>query len=420
MEANKQHLINHLLATNNFTATNDDVCYVIKHLGIIPTYPIILVGGTNGKGSTCAYLTTILTNAGYKVGTFTSPHVFEYNERIQINNKSIADEMLNRSLSDIITASPVNLGLFKTFTLAAHQIFIQQQVDIAVIEVGLGGKHDCTNLFEPTISAITNVELDHCEILGYDRESIAKEKAGIFRANKEALFGSTNIPQAIQDVAIKINTPLDIYGQQFSARKHDFSWDFLSNTGNLYSLPLPSMRGNEQIANASLAIAILQKLRTTFPVSSAQIKQGLLQTQLIGRFQVMPGIPQIIFDTAHNPQAIELMCQNMIKLPFAKKNFAVFSIADDKDWQSIITRHATQFDYWYLAKINSPRSVDPTELKTHLMAQGIAPESIQIMDTITDAFNLAYSQLTTDDRVVCFGSFLVVEEAYQALQRFRK
>lgn len=420
MAANKQQLINHLLATNNFTASNNDVKLVIDALQLTIKYPIILVGGTNGKGSTCAYLTTILTNAGYKVGTFTSPHIFDYNERIQLNNQPIDDTTLVAALNSVITNSHVNLGLFKTFTLAAHQIFTQQKVDIAVIEVGLGGAQDCTNLFEPSISAITNVELDHCDILGYDKESIAKEKSGIFRANKPALFGSRDIPQVINDTAQAINAQLSIYGNEFSARKHDFSWDFISNDGNLYSLPLPSMRGQEQLANASLAIAILQKLRTQFPVSSAQIKQGLLQTHLIGRFQVMPGVPQIVFDTAHNPQAIELMCQNMIKLPFAKRNLAVFSIADDKDWQTIINTYATQFDSWYIARINSPRSVDPEELQKQLIAQGVSPTAIHIAEDISAAFDTAYSQLTQDDRVVCFGSFLVVEEAYQALQRFRK
>lgn len=412
--------IDYLLKTNNFSATTEDIKETIKVLNLTPSYPIVLVGGTNGKGSTCAYLTTILSNAGYKVGTFTSPHVFDYNERIKINNQPIDDSTLSESLGSVIDASKVNLGLFKTFTLTCHLIFIAQKIDIAIIEVGLGGAKDTTNLFEPTISAITGVDYDHCDILGNTLEEIGLEKAGIFRNDKPVFYGSSNPPQTVIEYAQRIKSTLNLFGQDFQFKRHDHCWDFVSKQGNLYSLPYPSMRGEEQIFNATLAIAILNQLRGSFPVSIAQIKNGLLQTTLIGRFQVMPGQPQIIFDTAHNPQAIETMYKNMVKLQFAKRNFAVFAIAQDKNWQEIVTKHAKDFDFWYLAPLENNKSADVSAIQELLLQCNAISNNIVISETVSESFTKAYQNLTNEDRLICFGSFLCVEQGYQALKRIRK
>lgn len=420
METTKQDLINHLLKTSNFSTTNQELQKLVRKLEINPSYPIVLVGGTNGKGSTCAYLSTILTNAGYKVGTFTSPHVFDYNERIQINNKQINDDKLVPVLTKIINATDINFGIFKTFTLASHMVFMAENVDIAIIEVGLGGAKDATNIFEPTISAITGVDFDHCEILGDSLESIGVEKSGIFRPNKTALYGASNPPQSVLETAKKLGSKFIQYDKNFYYKKHDHCWDFYHSECNYYSLPFPSMRGSEQLLNASLALAILVELKNKFPLSISQIKNGLLQTHIIGRFQVMPGTPQIIFDTAHNRQAIEMMYQNMIKLQFAKRNFAVFAIADDKDWESIIERHAKNFDYWFLSSINSERSANPVFIKNKLSKSGVQLSNIDVSDSVQEAFTKAYQALNNEDRMVCFGSFLVVEQAYRTLQGIRK
>lgn len=412
--------IDYLLTTTNFSAKKEDISQTINALKIVPNYPIVLVGGTNGKGSTCAYLTTILSNAGYKVGTFTSPHVFDYNERIKINNHPIDDETLSENLAKLIAASTVNFGIFKTFTLASHLIFTAQKIDIAIMEVGLGGAKDTTNMFEPTISAITVVDYDHCDILGNTLEEIGHEKAGIYRSNKPAFYGASNPPSTVVKSAHEISAELQLFGHEFQFKKHDYCWDFISKETNLYSLPYPSMRGDEQIFNATLAIAILNKLKTNFPVSIAQIKNGLLQTALIGRFQVMPGVPQIIFDTAHNLQAIETMCRNMLKLQFAKRNFAVFSIANDKNWQEIVTRHAKEFNFWYLAPLENNKSAAVEEIKNLLLQLNVQSSNIVVSKTITESFMNAYQALKSEDRLICFGSFLTVEQGYQALSRIRK
>lgn len=413
-------LIKKLLTADNFIDNNDSVKHVIKALSIDPKYPIILVGGTNGKGSTCAYLTTILTNSGYKVGTFTSPHIFEYNERIKINNIPIDDVSLGTALADIIKSSDINLGIFKAFTLASHIIFEKNNIDIAIVEVGLGGKKDPTNLFEPLVSAITGIDYDHCDILGDTLEKIGLEKAGIYRNYKPAIYGSKNPPLSVTEYINSINSIPYLFGKNFSYKEHEFCWDFLSPLINLYSLPFPSMRGKEQISNASLAIIIITLIRDKFPVNIAQIKNGLLQTSLIGRFQVMPGTPQVVFDTAHNPQAVDVMYHNMLKLHFARRNFAVFSIAQDKNWKYIIKQHSKNFELWFLSPIKSKRSVNPEDIQKFLIELNVNQNNIFISTCVADSFKKAYQQLKSDDRLVCFGSFLTVEEAYQSFQGIRK
>lgn len=407
----KQLLIKELLKINDFAISLNYTRDIINKtsLNLIPKYPIVLIGGTNGKGSTCAYLTTILTLAGYKVGTFTSPHIFDYNERISINNKPVDDETLVTALKNIMNTSANSLGLFKTFTLAAHWIFHEQQIDIAIIEVGLGGNIDVTNLFEPTISAITNVDFDHCEILGNTLEKIGLEKAGIFRKNKWCFFGNQNIPTSIINYANKIKANLQIFGKDFMANKHDLSFDFLIPENNLYSLPYPALRGLEQVNNACLALAIINKL-PDFPVSINVIKNALLQTKLIGRFQLLPGTPQIVLDVAHNPHAVSIMLKNMVKLPMAKNNYAVFGIAQEKDIDAIIAICKDRFTKWFIAKINSPRGVANAKLKAILRQYNIAANDIVECENIKEAFNQAKEICNHDDRMICFGSFLVVEE----------
>lgn len=416
----KTELINHLLSAGNFTVNTDYLSSLINRLNIEPSYPIVLIGGTNGKGSTCAYLTTILTNAGYKVGTFTSPHIFEYNERIQINNKTIDDATLSNALEQIITASTDNIGMFNAFTLASHIIFCQHKIDIAIVEVGLGGRCDPTNLFDPDISAITGVDLDHCAILGDTLDKIGLEKAHIYRSNKPALFGSKNTPDSVKKYASSICAEFKQIDEQFGYRTHDHSWDFYSPKLNLYSLPFPSMRGKEQLANASLALAIMAELREKFPVNSSQIKNSLLQTSLVGRFQVLPGTPQIVFDTAHNPQALEAMWNNVLKLHFAKRNFAVFAIANDKDWQKIIAIHARHFDEWFISDLNTTRSADKSDIQQALLNHKVPACNIHLYESLEDATISAYNNLSTEDRMVCFGSFITVEHSYKAIKKVRK
>lgn len=428
------------------SATNSDPTLIqskacIAALNLYPTYPIILIGGTNGKGSVCAYLSTILTQAGYLVGSFTSPHVFKYNERICINTQPIDDESLTNALGQIISwnqTKSVNLGVFKTFTLAAHWLFIQKKVDIAIIEVGIGGRRDITNLFEPLISAITNVELDHCELLGDTIEAIGYEKAGIFRADKYAFFGSTTPPASLIEYAQKIGAKLERFGIDFGITRHNITaYDIKDNSNQnsviaghnscfdvwcgdkkYYGLPYPSLRGENQPNNVALSLAILNKLQYQFPLSISTIKSALLNTNLIGRFQVMPGLPEIILDVAHNPHAITGMLQNMLKLPFNGQTIAVFGIAKDKDALQIIQLCTNYFAKWFIAKTKQDRGLDTPHIAAILQNNLVPEENIIQCASIAEACLKAHQYNSA--RIMCFGSFLVVEESYTTISNMRK
>ncbi len=407
-------LINKILtAKQNPLANIQDI---ITALNISPNYPIILVGGTNGKGSVCAYLTTILTIAGFRVGTYTSPHVFAYNERICINNQPVDDLVLADALSKVMNKIE-SIGLFKTFTLAAHLIFIQQKIDIAIIEVGIGGRHDITNLFEPTISAITNVNLDHCEILGNTLDEIGYEKAGIYRQARPGFYGSQNPPPRLIEYAKQIGCKLQIFGTDFGVNRHELSFDVRCNNKTYYSLPYPALRGDNQPDNVALCLAILNQIHNDFPVSLGMIKTGLLQTKLIGRFQVLPGTPQIILDVAHNPHSVTNMLSNMLKLPFAPQNIAVFGIAQDKDVVQVIRQCKGNFDKWFIAKTNNIRGMDSNCIAKILTDNGVNKQNIIQCTTISEAYQNA--SLLSDARIICFGSFLVVEEAYNTIMSNR-
>lgn len=410
-----EQILTKLQESGNFSNNLPEIQETIQQLGLNPSYPIILIGGTNGKGSVCTYLSTILVNAGYWVGTFTSPHVSLYNERIQINNINVDDNTLNEALTEVLhvyhkIANNTNIGLFKAFTLAAHLTFMRKKIDIAIVEVGIGGKNDVTNLFEPLISAITNVDFDHRNILGDTLDAIATQKAGIFRHDKWAFFGSTNIPNTVVEYANLIGAKLQIMGKDFALQKDELSMSVRCNIKKYFSLPYPALRGIKQADNAALAIAILDKLHTLVPVSLNHIKSGLLTTSLIGRFQVLPGIPQTILDVAHNPPAVTHILENMLKLPSCKNTYAVFAIANDKDIEQIIFICRNIFSKWYIAKLNSSRALDPNKIALILFENGLKKEQIVICDNIQDAYEKAKYAANNDDRIVAFGSFLVIEE----------
>jgi dihydrofolate synthase/folylpolyglutamate synthase len=412
------NVIDKLLSTDNCSPTLAEVQQIIKQLNIAPNYPIILVGGTNGKGSTCAYLSNILRLSGFKVGCFTSPHVFNYNERISINNQPISDDDLVKYLNQITDVTNSPLGLFKTFTLASHLYFTAKKIDIAVVEVGIGGNRDITNIFTPTISAITGVDFDHCYLLGDTLDEIGLEKAHIYRPHKWAFYGSNNPPSSVINYATEIAAKLELLNKDFGVTLHENSFDvWCGSNNNYYTLPYPALRGKEQVHNVALGLAIISKLQLDFPTPLQAIKTALLETKLVGRFDVMPGLPQTVFDVAHNPQAVKTMLENMVKLPFAKHNFAVFGIAADKDYQQVIQISAGSFDKWYVATLDSPRGLDAAVVAQTLIANNIQANQIIICDNIEAAMQRAKQAAGENDRIMCFGSFLVVASAYQQYKK---
>jgi dihydrofolate synthase/folylpolyglutamate synthase len=261
-------------------------------MGLLPGFPVITVGGTNGKGSTCAMLSKIYQLAGYKVGTYSSPHLLRYNERVAINLVPASDEAIVASLRAVEAArGNVSLTYFEFGTLAAMHQFIASGVDVAVMEVGLGGRLDAVNAFEPDVSAVVTVDLDHQSYLGNDRESIGFEKAGIFRHGKPAFCADVNPPAALVKQAAILGLDLQCIGRDFSFVNEGTQWRWRGRNGQKPGLPFPALRGAYQLGNASLVIAIADAMHQRLPVTINDIKRGLLEVELPGRFQVLPGRP---------------------------------------------------------------------------------------------------------------------------------
>ena len=413
-------IIQQLAQVNDYLVSYEECKIIIKQLSINPTFPIILVGGTNGKGSVCNYISTILSEAGYKVGLYTSPHLFTYNERIKINNADILSESLCIILKKIISQN-INLGIFKTFTLASMLYFIEQKINIAVIEVGVGGGKDITNLFEPFISAITNITLDHCNILGNDVETIALEKSQIFRTNNTCFYGDFNAPKSLINYAHKINCNLMLFGEDFGYNLND-NLSIWIKDHIFYCIPLPYLRGHEQLKNVTLAIAIVYNIKDSFPLALQHIKQGVIKTRLMGRFQSIPGELEIILDVAHNEGAVSNLMYNIKSLVTNKQNIAVFGIANDKDYKQIIKIGKYYFSKWYIAKLNSTKSRDIFDIYNTLIENDLSEQQIIICNNIQQSFieasNFA-NTMRSKFRIVAFGSFDVVRNCLTIINKVR-
>jgi len=315
------------------------VAEVKQRLKLDPAFPIIVVGGTNGKGSVCAMLESMFHAAGYRVGCYTSPHLLHYNERVRIAKRPASDAELCASFEKIEQArrnfahegavsspSPtlpreergqsyeIPLTYFEFGTLAAMQCFISHEVEVAILEVGLGGRLDAVNVFDSDCAVVTSIAIDHTDYLGDTREKIAFEKAGIFRAGKVAVFGDTDMPDAIAAQAEKTGAQLWCLGKQFSFKAGELQWDY-QGRARRSSLPFPALRGAYQLNNASTALAVLEALNESLPVSMAAIRRGLMEVDLAGRFQVLPGKPLLILDVAHNPHAARSLAKALASMP---------------------------------------------------------------------------------------------------------
>jgi dihydrofolate synthase / folylpolyglutamate synthase len=341
---------------------------VRQRLNLQPGFPIITVGGTNGKGSVCAMLESILHAAGYKVGCYTSPHLIDYNERVRISKKQASDVELCASFEKIEQArGDTPLTYFEFGTLAAVQCFIEHKVDVAILEVGLGGRLDAVNIFDSDCAIVTSVDMDHMDYLGDTREQIAFEKAGIFRAGKVAVFGDRDMPDVIAGEAQRMGAALWQLGNQFDYTASAQQWDFRGVNGVRNSLPYPALRGAYQLNNASAALAALDAMREKLPVNMDAVRRGLVEVVLPGRFQVLPGRPQIILDVAHNPQAARALARDLAALPPAR-TFAVFAMLKDKDIAGTVQALDAQVDVWLVAGLDTPRGANADELVQALHA----------------------------------------------------
>jgi dihydrofolate synthase/folylpolyglutamate synthase len=388
------------------------VAQVKQRLDLAPDFPVIVVGGTNGKGSVCAMLESILHAAGYKVGCYTSPHLLRYNERVRIAKQQASDAELCASFEAIEQArGDTELTYFEFGTLAAMQCFIAHKVDVAILEVGLGGRLDAVNVFDADVAIVTSVDIDHTDYLGDTREQIAFEKAGIFRQGKVAICADSDVPAALREHARQIGAELWCIGADFGPRAHQGQWDHFGKVGGRSALPYPALRGAFQLQNASAVLAALDVLKERMPVSMEAVRRGLIEVELAGRFQFIPGKPQWILDVAHNPHAARSLAKNLADLPPAR-TFAVLAMLKDKDMAGVVRALDAQVDVWLVAGIDAPRGATSTELLQVVLGLLVRGEVVDC-GSIENALNEASNRAGENDRIAALGSFYTVAEVMQ-------
>ena len=399
-------------------------------LGQTEFCPVITVGGTNGKGSTCAYLENIIDRAGYKVGCYTSPHILAYNERVRLNGRPVSDDALCAAFARVEAArqqaGDVALTYFEFGTLAAWEVFAAAGVEAAILEVGLGGRLDAVNAYEPDVSIVTTVALDHTDWLGPDRESIGFEKAGIFRAGKPALCADPLPPQSLLEHAAQIGAQLQLVGRDFGferpaadAAENRLQWRWWCRSGEQIikrSLAYPGLRGPTQLYNASVALAALEAISQRLPVTMQAIRPGLIETELSGRFQVIPGKPAIVLDVGHNPQALGVLVGNLANMGFFDRTHAVVGMLADKDIAGALELLRGKIDVWHTCTLGGPRGNSAESLAEIIAAHQLGGE-IVCHPSPEAAMRAAKGQASESDRIVAFGSFYTVAGALQALGR---
>ncbi|MCU6433274.1 bifunctional tetrahydrofolate synthase/dihydrofolate synthase [Undibacterium sp. Jales W-56] len=403
------------------------VAAVKERLDIRYACPVIVVGGTNGKGSTCAMLEAILLQAGYRVGLYSKPHFLDFNERARINGESVKDQVLVEVFAEVEKAriqsqsgKEISLSYFEFTTLAICKLLADARLDVVILEVGLGGRLDAVNVIDADVAIVTSVDIDHVDYLGDTREKIGFEKAGIFRAGRTAICGDPVPPQSLIEHANKIGADLWLFGRDFNYSGDKQQWNFAGREQRRNSLGYPSLRGANQLLNASAVLAALEALRQRLPVGAQEVRNGLGMVDLPGRFQVMPGRPTVVLDVAHNPHAAATLSQNFDNMGFHAYTYAVFGSMLDKDIDGVIAQIKGKIDHWCVTDLPLPRAASAEHIKTRLIAAGVLqdPEhSIECFENPEAAYRHALGKAGENDRIAVFGSFLTVAGVMKARQR---
>ena len=372
--------------------------------------PVITVGGTNGKGSTVATLTAIYCAAGYKVGTYTSPHIIDFNERIAINNQPVSDDLLIQAFNAVEVAraiTNISLTYFEFTTLAAFWIFKQAKLDIAVLEVGLGGRLDAVNIIDADVAVVTSIGLDHTDWLGDTREAISFEKAGIFRTHRPAIYGEINPPQPLVDHAKKIGAKLHIKHDDFSFEQQGQVWSFHGEKLTLTDLPKPCLA----LDNVATALAAIQYV--SLPVSEQALKIGISQAKLAGRAERLHYKSiDIIADVAHNPHGASFFMQQLATTQ--GRTLAVFAMLADKDIAGTLAACLGRVDVWFVAGLDGTRGTTAEQIAPLLQNNGMYIGGKY--QTVAAAMRAACQTAQAGDRILVFGSFYTVAAAKQWLQ----
>ena len=389
----------------------DRVARVQEALALRPALPVITVSGTNGKGSTCAMLESVLHAAGYRVGLYTSPHLLHYNERVRIGRIPASDADLCRAFAEVERARrDTPLTYFEFGTLAAMIVFLRAKLDLVILEVGLGGRLDAVNVFDADVAIVSSVDMDHMDYLGDTREAIGFEKAGIFRGGRPAVVGEPDCPRTVMDRATEVGARLLLVNRDFGFSGDGAQWRYWGPRGKRGGLPYPALRGEHQLFNAAVCITALDELRDRLPVTMHDVRRGLLEVDIAGRFQVLPGRPTVILDVAHNPHAALSLADNLKRMGLYRETIAVFGMLKDKDIPGVIAAVKGQVTRWLVADIREWRGATAAQLKEALELAGGCGDIVTFEDAGA-AFREACRSASVNDRILVFGSFITVAQA---------
>jgi dihydrofolate synthase/folylpolyglutamate synthase len=374
----------------------------------------VLVGGTNGKGSTCALIESIALQSGFRVATYTSPHLIQFNERLRLNGEMVSDAALIESFERVEharAAAQQSLTYFEFTTLAVLDCIRQTPVDLAVLEIGLGGRLDAVNVVDPDCSILVSVDLDHQQFLGDTREKIGWEKAHIARANKPFICADPEPPQSVLDYVSEIGADLWRFGVDYNFQGDRQQWSWAGRGQRRNAMAYPALRGANQLLNASAALACFASLRDKLPVTQGAVRQGLALVDLAGRFQVLPGQPAVVLDVAHNPHAASVLAVNLDQMGFFPNTIAVTGMLADKDAAEIVRRMGDRVDHWLTVSLVGPdahgRERDAQSLAA-IIRELHPSATIECFETPEAGYERARELAEANDRIVVFGSFLTV------------
>lgn len=380
---------------------------VADRLGVLnPACAVITVGGTNGKGSTVAALSAVYRASQYRVGNFTSPHLFKFNEQVQIDGRDANDEQLCAAFEAVTEArGDIALTPFEYHTLAALWLMKAAALDVMILEVGLGGRLDAVNIIDADVSIVTSISIDHVEYLGPTRETIGFEKAGIFRAERPAICGDKEPPASLVASAFEKNATFYAIGVDFNFEQAaNGEWDWRAINGTRYPQLPASSFAKQNLSCALMAVTLLQE---RLPVTAAQIQKGLSDIKLRGRMEVIPGPVMQIFDVAHNPASVLRLSEALQQMPCAGKTHAVFSMLADKDILQSLIGIKSEIDTWHVSALAVPRAASAQQLVDNLEKAGVKGR-VKRFDSIEDAYQAAIESAEKGDRIIVFGSFHTV------------
>lgn len=381
-----------------------------------PPFAVITVAGTNGKGSTVGFCDAALRAGGYRVGAYTSPHLVRYNERVCVAGEPVDDTALCDAFARVEACrGDISLTYFEFGTLAALEVFRARGIDIAVLEVGMGGRLDAVNGVDPDVAVVTSIGIDHTAWLGPDRETIAVEKAGIFRAQRPAVCSDADPPAAIAAAAARVGADLKQLGRDFHIEREPHGWTLRQPDKARAGLPYPVLRGDHQLNNAAGALVALDAIGDRFPLAQAALRAGLLGARVQGRFQVWPGQPVVILDVAHNPAAAAALARALTQHKLSGRTHAVFGMLLDKDIVAVVDAIASCIDRWYLTSLSGPRAASADQLQAALTQAGVS-QPVERFAEPAAAFAAARRAAAPADRIVVFGSFYTVGGILPALE----